>query len=285
VQHFVNTRMCRLLDSTGIDDYTLFEQVVAYLLKASHNFQLDCMVGGKKRSHQFDGYVEEFLIDQQIMIRIGIECKKWATKVPVKEVADFARKIKRCRLDKGIMISYSGFQSGAIDEGRESNIALFEFRPCKEDDFRRGTKIVNFDPIGTGHWHVRADLRSRTPLDNNKEELSSKSIHDVEVYDSQDMRVGRLSKIVSDLLDREMIYHGRKKGNLKLDWSEKGFHFHTSDDEREIIIAGLEIDYELPITEIKPLIAENWYIMKNVLDNSRKIIMASKVKEIESLFE
>ncbi len=267
------------------DDFALFEQVIAYLLKAEHNVKLDCIVDGKIRSNQFDGYIEEFLPDSHIVVKIGIECKKWKTRVPVKEVADFARRIKRCRLEKGIMISYSGFQSGAIDEASESNIALFEFRPCKEGDFRKGTKIVNFDPIGIGHWHVRADLRSRTPLDNDKEELSSKSIHDVEVYDSQDMRVGKLSRIVSDLLDREMIYHGRKKGNLKLDWSEKGFHFHPSDGERDIMIAGLEIDYELPVTEIKPLIPNNWYIMKNVLDNSRKIIMASKVKEIESLFK
>lgn len=267
-----------------VAEFTLFEQVVAYLLKAKHNVKLDCMINGKIRSSQFDGYIEEHLEDPNIMIKIGIECKKWKSqKIPAKEVAAFSRKIEHCKLDKGIMISYSGFQSGAVDEARESSIALFEFRPCVEGDFHKGTKIVNFDPIGIGHWHVGANLRSDTPLDTVK--LSSKSFHDVEIYGDQGRRIGKLARIVSDLIDREMIYYGKKEGLLKIDWSDKGFHFHLSSNGKKIEIATLEIDYKLPITEIKPLIPCNWHIMKNVLDNSRRIIMASKVKEIESLFD
>lgn len=243
------------------------------------------MINGKTRSSQFDGYIEEHLEDPNIVIKIGIECKKWKSKVPAKEVAAFSRKIEHCRLDKGIVISYSGFQSGAVDEASESNIVLFEFRPCKEGDFRRGTKIVNFDPIGIGHWRVGADLRSKTPFDREREELSSKSIHDVEIFNDQNKRIGKLGRIVSDIIDREMIYHGRKEGTLKIDWSNKGFHFQLTNNGKKIEIFALDIDYKLPITEIKPLIPSNWYIMRNALDNSRRIIMASKVKEIESFFD
>jgi hypothetical protein len=269
-----------------VAEFTVFEQIVAYLLKAEHNVKLDCMINGKIRRKQFDGYIEELLEDPGIVMKIGIECKKWKSrKVTEKEIAAFSRKIEHCRLNQGIMISYSGFQSGAIDEAGESNIALFEFRPCMKGDFRKGTKIVNFDPIGIGHWHVGAHLRSDTPLDQERELLSSKSFHDVEIYDDQGKRIGKLDKIVSDMIDREMIYHGRKEGTLNIDWSDKRFHFYLTNNGKKIEITALDIDYKLPITEVKPLIPRNWYIMKNVLDNSRRIIMASKVKEIESLFD
>jgi hypothetical protein len=82
-----------------------------------------------------------------------------------------------------------------------------------------------------------------------------------------------------------MIHHGRKEGTLNIDWSEKRYHFRLRDNGKKIRIAALAIDYKLPISEIKPLIPINWYIMKNALDNSRRIIMASKVTEIESLFD
>ena len=196
-----------------LPDFTRFEQVVAYLLKAEHNVTLDCIIDGKKRSSQFDGLIEEHLENPNIRIRIGIECKKWKIRVPWKEVAAFSEKLRHCKVDKGIMISFSGFQSGALEEARDSNIALFEFRPCREDDFRKGTKIVNFDRIGTGQWHVKAELSSKTPLENEEDELSVISIYEVELLDGKGESMGKLGKLVSDMIDREMIYNGRKEGN------------------------------------------------------------------------
>ncbi len=61
-----------------------------------------------------------------------IECKDYATAVPVKEVEAFVTKSRRVRADKAIMFSASGFQSGARDVARDEKISLFSLLELPE---------------------------------------------------------------------------------------------------------------------------------------------------------
>jgi len=127
-----------------VDESKLFEQVVAYLFRAKHNVMIDCDYQGTTRQRQFDGYYEELLGDFKIELRIGIECRKRRGKVRIRDVEAFSKTIERCGIDKGIIVSFSGFQAGALDEAKLSRINLFEFRHCVENDFKKGAKVVDY---------------------------------------------------------------------------------------------------------------------------------------------
>jgi len=273
-----------------VNESILFEQVVAHLLKAKHNVKINCKYNGRTRKRQFDGYHEELLEDYQTIIRIGIECRKKSRKCTLNDIEAFSKKIQRCKIDKGIMVSFCGYQAGALDEARESSIALLEFRPCIVTDFHQGTKIIEFDPIKEGQWRVKLGVAiEKTPhldLDREAKQFAGamENYHAVSVYDKDQNKIGLLSKIVSDIIDREVLLHGKVEGFLNIDWSTKDFYvFHTKQGT-PIQITNIEIEYQFPIKQIKPFNPSNWYIMKNVLDNTRRLISTTKVREIERLY-
>lgn len=253
-------------------------------MRAHHGVKIKCK--GSSRKRQFDGYREEIFEDLETVAKIALECKRWKSKIPTHVVEAFSRKIEGCNIKHGYIISFSGFQKGAKERARELDIGLFEFRPCIDGDFKKGTKIIDFDPIALSYWNARLGLSSSTPLDAEKELIfeSLKSIHNVIIYDENGNEIGIVGRIVTDLLEREMIHFGRKKGKATIDWSTKKYQIRPSSLNRGIGVTTLEIVYQLPIKQIKPLTPSNWYIMKNAITNSRKLISQSKVKEIESKY-
>ncbi len=116
------------------DEDKLFEQVVAHLLNAKHGVKIKCK--GSSRKRQFDGYREEIFEDLETVAKIALECKRWESKIPMHVVESFSRKIEGCGIKYGYIISFSGFQKGAIERARELDIGLFEFRPCIDGDFK-----------------------------------------------------------------------------------------------------------------------------------------------------
>lgn len=277
-----------------IDNPILFEQVVAHLLKAKHNVKLDCMFDGSARKIQIDGYREVHVDALLAPMKVGIECRRKKRPVRRREISAFSKEVERCKLHLGIMVSFSGFQSGAIDEAKVEKIRLFEFRQSVADDFIRKMHVINYKPINPGHWSVRAHLDtgiSSSELLNAEEELlksSGEDFHDVHVYAKNEVRIGKLSDIITDLIEREVFWRGTTEGTIDIDWSARRFFLHLTSKGENVVrrVFSIVVSYQLPkirkyITQFNP---SDWYIMKNAIENSYGLIRLSRVQEIEDLY-
>jgi hypothetical protein len=269
-----------------VDESILFEQVVAHLLKAEHGVVIECAYRNAHSKRQFDGYREEMLDDLETVIKIAIECKKWRSKVPRSVVEAFSRKIEGCGIKYGFIVSFSGFQRGAIEDARELDIGLFEFRPCTDADFKKGTKLVKYDLLLPNYLNSRLRFGIPAPLYEERKQIieAMRDIYKVTIYDEKGNVVGNLGRIVTDIVEREMIQYGSNKGKTIVDWSDKNYQCRSTLYDKSIFATSIEVEYELPIREIRPLNPENYYMMKNVITGSRKLIALSKVKAIESKY-
>lgn len=61
-----------------------------------------------------------------------VECKDYATSVPVKEVEAFVTKSRRAKADKAIFFSSNGFQSGAKEVAKDEKISLISINTINE---------------------------------------------------------------------------------------------------------------------------------------------------------
>ncbi len=268
------------------DESKLFEQVVAHLLRAQHDVKIKCK--GSSKPRQFDGYREEISEDLETVTKIAIECKRWQYKVPIDRVESFSTKLRVCGIKYGYIVSFNGFQKGAIELASELDIRLFEFRPCTDDDVTKDTKAVQFDPVAPSNWRARLNIFSKTlPTDSETEKIndSMKSIYDVIIFDEDAKEIGIVGKIVEDFIDREIIEYGRKAGEHTIDWSTKNYQIQPYLLDRSLGVTSLEIEYELPIKQIIPMVSDNWYIMRDVITNSTRLIPVSKIKKIESKYQ
>jgi len=275
------------------DDSKLFEQVVAYLFRANHNVMIECDYKGKTRLRQFDGYYEELLGDFKIEMKIGIECRKRRGKVRIRDVEAFSKTIERCGIDKGIIVSFSGFQAGALDEAKLSRIDLFEFRPCVESDFKKGSKVVDYQPIKPGYWRVSAEITGEFNQDSDPEkeltEITSSfsGFHNIDVFDEKGIIVGRLDDMISSMINREWL-RGIQDGTLNIDWSSVKLYIHSTRAKKVFAarVLSLEVDFQLP--DIRKRTREfkhdEWYLMKDIIQETHRLIPFSQVREIEDLY-
>lgn len=109
-----------------------FEDFVAYVYQSLLNInnypcivsKHVCINGLNGPSGEIDIYYEfEHL---NLTYRVAIECKDWKNPVPADEVRSFSTKINNLNNVAGVMISTSGYQSGAIDFAKRSGIILME---------------------------------------------------------------------------------------------------------------------------------------------------------------
>ena len=276
-----------------VDESKLFEQVVAYLFRAKHDVKIDCVYGRKTRKRQIDGYYEELLGDFKIELKIGIECRKRKGKVRIRDVEAFSKTIERCGIDKGIIVSFNGFQAGALDEARLSRIDLFEFRPCVKNDFRKGAKVVDYQPIEPGHWGVGAELSGEIDPDSDPEteikEINSSfsGFHDIDVYDEKGCRIGRLDDMISSMINREWL-RGVKESTLNIDWSSVKLFIHSTRAKKVFTARVLSLEVEFQLPDIRKRIQDfkhnEWYLMKDVIRSKHRLIPKSRVREIERLY-
>lgn len=64
---------------------------------------------------------------ESITYQIICECKNWSTNVPQEKVHAFRTVVSEAGANRGYIISRTGFQSGAVDAARSTNIELVSF--------------------------------------------------------------------------------------------------------------------------------------------------------------
>ncbi len=81
-----------------------------------------CIIGRNGTSNEFDVYYEFHHLN--IRYRVAIECKDWAGPVTIKEVRDFWAKLSELDNIAGVMVTKSGYQSGAEKFAKDKGIML-----------------------------------------------------------------------------------------------------------------------------------------------------------------
>jgi len=109
-----------------------FEKLCLELIQNSSNFssindvivQHDVICKTPDGDYQLDGLIEFTLMN--VRFKVIIECKRYKNKVKRELVAVLHSKMNSIGAQKGIMISTSGFQYGAVQYAKAHGIALIQ---------------------------------------------------------------------------------------------------------------------------------------------------------------
>ncbi len=104
-------------------DWHVYQEATAEVFRRlGCNAQVDFRVTGARATHDIDVYAT--FLRSGILCTWVIECKLWKTRVPKEKVLALKSLIDDLGADRGIIVSEAGFQPGAQDAARGTNITL-----------------------------------------------------------------------------------------------------------------------------------------------------------------
>ncbi|WP_321942196.1 restriction endonuclease [Paraburkholderia tropica] len=104
-------------------DWRAYQEATAEVFRQlGCNAQVDFRVTGARATHDIDVYAT--FLRSGILCTWVIECKLWKTRVPKEKVLALKSLIDDLGADRGIIVSEAGFQPGAQDAARGTNITL-----------------------------------------------------------------------------------------------------------------------------------------------------------------
>jgi len=74
--------------------------------------------------YQLDGYIEYIYLGMKM--KVIVECKRYQNSVEREKVMILHRKLHSLGAQKGVLMSTSGFQSGAVEYANKHGLALFQ---------------------------------------------------------------------------------------------------------------------------------------------------------------
>lgn len=113
--------------------YTFQEEIATYFRSLGTYAETNKTVQGVRTKHDIDIYIKtKFLNVDLVWI---VEAKKWQSKVPKEKVLALRSIVDDIGADKGLIISEVGFQKGAYEAARDTNILLYTI-----DEFKKETQ-------------------------------------------------------------------------------------------------------------------------------------------------
>ncbi len=115
-----------ILDMTPTDFEKYSLRILSEQLVNLENchFQHNKIIEVADGNYQIDGYIEFTLMG--INYKTLVECKHYKSSISREKVAVLYDKIRACGANKGVLVSSSNFQSGAIQYASKHNIALIQ---------------------------------------------------------------------------------------------------------------------------------------------------------------
>lgn len=98
------------------------DEVAAFFKRQGCNVEVENIVQGVRAKHEVDVHVK--FLRSGIECTWIVECKLWKSKVPKEKVMALKSIVDDVGADRGIIVSEKGFQSGALDAVRNTNITL-----------------------------------------------------------------------------------------------------------------------------------------------------------------
>jgi hypothetical protein len=205
----------------------------------------------------------------------AIECKYHKNKVSKDPIMKLSETIKDSGIEKGIIVSRSGFTDDAIAQAKFLNIGLVELREIEDKDFLENPKQIEIADINihAGILRTRAEI-IKIDIGNNrtieiKDEIDYLDYYDFSIINKEgnslafinylnDFRkkVSQKSKMYEIITKKHDIYNStllnmRTNESFKID---------------EIIFTGRLTEKDLSKSLKLTLVDEVWLIMKSIFD-------------------
>jgi Restriction endonuclease len=120
-----------LITSITPDTWTELENTVADILReCGMDVQRQARVKLPRGSVDLDVLAQETL--EGILQRVVCECKNWRKNVPREKVHAFRTVMQETGVNRGYIISRTGFQAGAIEAAEATNVELLTFEEFQE---------------------------------------------------------------------------------------------------------------------------------------------------------
>lgn len=187
----------------------IFSQIVNLNSVQNINVQHDITLPGKTTFHQIDVYWE-FEVGG-LQYQTVIQAKDWKNKVKKEQMLAF-----KAILDdfpsgtKGVFVSKSGFQSGAIEVAQAHGIKIYELRkPAASDWIGKMTELnieINLQIPYADHLTLELDKQWISDNKINVQVLPSgkKNLQNYEIINSQKVHMCFVFDIVTDFLNKAL---------------------------------------------------------------------------------
>ncbi|MCD4695152.1 MAG: restriction endonuclease, partial [Bacteroidales bacterium] len=100
----------------------------------------DVKLKGKTGTHQIDVYWEYKQFGE--LIKVAVECKRYSKNVSIGVVRDFNSVLQDLNCSKGIIVTTTGFQKGAIEFASNNNISLKIIRKPVAEELKNTPKTL-----------------------------------------------------------------------------------------------------------------------------------------------
>lgn len=111
------------------DWYSFQEEICDYFFSLGFSSETNKRIQGVRTNHNIDVYVQTKFMGQDL--KWIIEAKKWQSKINQLQVLALRTIVDDIGADKGFIISEYGFQKGAMEASRNTNIHLLTFNELK----------------------------------------------------------------------------------------------------------------------------------------------------------
>ncbi len=115
------------------------EEVAAFFRRQGCRAEVEKVIQGVRAKHEIDVYVT--FSRSGIECTWIVECKFWKTRVPKEKVMALKSIVDDIGADRGLIVSEVGFQSGALDAIRDTNITLV----TSLEEFERTASTISIE--------------------------------------------------------------------------------------------------------------------------------------------
>ena len=137
-------------------DWRDYQEAVANLFRElGCNVRVEARIKGARGTHRIDVYVK--FLQHSIECHWVVECKLWKERVKKENVLTFKGVVEDTGADRGIMFSENGFQRGAREVTRHTNILLVE----SLEEFRR---TISLDKSDSALIYHESDQPGTSPI-------------------------------------------------------------------------------------------------------------------------
>lgn len=186
-------------------------------------------------------------------------------------------------VDKGIIVSFTGFTSNALVTGKSASIDLYSLRPCRKEDVAENIRQVDFVEFIDHKTTAALAFPASDFSYEDAQAIKVSSLINKPVYDAQGQGMGTLEDIGRSMIEFQVLTGGRKSGVLENDLSEYSAYIEVrlKGKRRKITVNSLSVQYKTRI-ESKSVVFQHseYYIMKNEITLERRLIPVSHVNYI-----
>ncbi len=199
------------------------------------------------------------------------------------------------------MVSYKGFQKGAILQAKEASIELFEFRELKEEDLNDKNVLQillklkgytpNFKVLNMDRKIIDPILIVEEKSEFNNEPLELRRNQNDFLYNDKGVYIGSFLEFLNKIYFENMANFYLNEENIKkIDLEEYEYNMRQEWNEKNIFFKILRFNLVINFTEetTEFIIGSNkiqdWFLLKNITLDKSKLIHKSVATNIQKKY-